>query len=73
MSLFLDSTELGILTGKKHAKRQKEVLSHMGVHYIERPDGSLVVLATHVQDVLSGPTGSLKKRIKVHEPKLEHV
>lgn len=47
--MFLTETELEQLTNRQRPSAQARVLVHLGIPYLERPDGSLVVLAAHVQ------------------------
>jgi hypothetical protein len=51
-SMFLTEDEIGTLTGRKQHKTQRTVLNHLGIQHKVRPDGSLVVLRSHVEDAL---------------------
>ena len=59
--MFLTETELAALTKRQRPSAQARVLVHLGVPFLTRPDGTLVVLAAHVQ-----PEAKPAK----HEPKL---
>lgn len=45
----LTPQELETLTGKRRPSAQSRALDFMGVFYRKRPDGSLAVLASHVE------------------------
>jgi hypothetical protein len=49
VSLFLSKEELVMLTGKRRPKAQGRALTHMGIPYRTRLDGSPVVLRTSLQ------------------------
>jgi hypothetical protein len=50
--MFLTPDEIVALTGRKQHKTQRTVLNHLGIQHKVRPDGSLVVLRSHVEDAL---------------------
>lgn len=50
--MFLTDEELQDLTKKTHKSAQIQVLCHLGVDHKRRPDGSLVVLRSHVENIL---------------------
>ena len=47
--MILTDDELRTLTGKKFRTAQAEVLRYMGIEFRMRPDGSLVVLRSHLE------------------------
>ncbi len=51
-STFLDSTEMAELTGRVRSDAQVRALRHMGIEHRVRPDGKVVVLRSHVEQVL---------------------
>ena len=67
--MFLTAEELQDLTKKNHRAAQIQVLSHLGIDHKQRPDGSLVVLRSHVEDILqnrkkrNGSSSEEKKNI----------
>ncbi len=52
--MILSPEELIELTGKKNRSAQAQVLRYMGVEHRCRPNGSLVVLKSHVEKVFGG-------------------
>lgn len=50
--MFLSELQLYALTRKKHHSAQVQVLNALGIPYIKRPDGSLVVSEQHIQRLL---------------------
>lgn len=64
--MFLTAEEIAELTGRKLHKSQRTVLNHLGIEHKVRPDGSLVVLRSHVEKSLGGDVGSAK--LKSPEP-----
>lgn len=58
--MILTPDELQQLTGRKRRDAQVPVLRHMGIEHRTRPDGSVVVLRAHVEQVL-GLSGSPPK------------
>jgi hypothetical protein len=58
--MFLTDNELTALTNCRHRQRlrryqaQAEVLRAMGIEHKQRPDGSIVVLRSHVENLLGG-------------------
>lgn len=67
MSLLLQPEELYELTGKKHCRAQRTVLTSMGFEHRVRPDGSLVVLRSHLEQQL-GVAGAIIKEEKKAMP-----
>lgn len=51
-SIFLSTKELYLLTCKIKFKSQVKVLNQMGINHAIRPDGSVVVLRSHVESKL---------------------
>lgn len=56
--MFLTPEEISALTNRKARKCQRAVLNHMGIEHKVRPDGSLVVLRSHVEKSLGGNSAS---------------
>lgn len=59
--MILTPEELQQLTGRKRRDAQARVLRHMGIEHRVRPDGSVVVLRAHVDEVLGGGKARDKK------------
>jgi hypothetical protein len=71
MSMFLTDDEVISLTGRKRRDAQVKALRYMGIEHRTRADGSVVVLAEHVNKILGGiPTTEKPLRDKV-EPNWE--
>lgn len=67
--MFLTPDELIELTGKRRRDAQVRALRFMGIEHRPRPDGSVVVLRAHVEQVLGLVDGALgKKKVKDVEP-----
>lgn len=56
--MFLTPDELIELTGRKRRDAQAMVLRHMGIEHRVRPDGAVVVLRAHVEQLFGGTTGA---------------
>jgi hypothetical protein len=52
--MFLTREEIQELTNKQRPSAQVAVLNSLGIIYKLRPDGSLVVLKAHVEQLLGG-------------------
>jgi hypothetical protein len=65
--MFLTSQELIDLTHYKAPKRQIQALVTMGFKFATRPDGSVVVSRSHVEEILNLQQG--KKPSERVEPK----
>lgn len=52
--MFLDTSEIRELTQRSRHASQVKVLRSMGIEHRSRPDGSVAVLRSHVEDVLGG-------------------
>jgi len=52
--MFLTDTELTDLTGAKRRDARARALRAMGVEHRIRPDGSVIVLRSHVESLLGG-------------------
>jgi hypothetical protein len=65
--MFLTREEIADQTGRKVRKSQRSVLNHLGIEHKVRPDGSLVVLRSHVENVLGGKF-STKNKTPSKEP-----
>lgn len=57
LSTFLDVTEVAQLTGRTRSDAQVRALRFMGIEHKVRPDGSVAVLRSHVQQVF-GDSGA---------------
>ena len=64
--MFLTRDEVVALTARVQYSAQRKVLSMMGIEHRTRPDGSVVVLRTHVEQLLGGIGTS--RAIKPAEP-----
>ncbi|BBU69278.1 DUF4224 domain-containing protein [Fluviibacter phosphoraccumulans] len=60
--LFLTSDELVELTGRRRSGAQKSALSMMGVNFLIRPDGTLVVSRRNVEELLGVRPEKVKKK-----------
>jgi len=58
-TLILTAEEIATLTGRKRKDAQARVLNHLGIEHRKRPDGSLVVLRSHVEQS-TGSHGTMK-------------
>lgn len=65
--MFLTEEEIRELTGKTRRSSQAKVLNTLGIVHKIRPDGSLVVLRSHVEQQLGGRAPPAKKE-KEYEP-----
>lgn len=52
--MMLTPSELADLTGRSRSDAQVRALRFMGIEHRTRPDGSIAVLKSHVEHVLSG-------------------
>lgn len=52
--MFMTPEEIQALTGKKFRSSQAHALRLMGIEHKVRPDGSVAVLKSHVEEVFSG-------------------
>jgi hypothetical protein len=52
--MILTEAEIFDITKKKRHHAQMRVLRNMNIEHIPRPDGSLVVLRSHVEHLLGG-------------------
>jgi hypothetical protein len=59
--MFLDSDEVRELTNRIQHSAQANALRSMGIEHKARPDGSLAVLRTHVEQCLGGAQASRRK------------
>lgn len=66
--MFLNETEIKVLTKRTRSKAQQRQLNAMGIQHKVRADGSLVVLSAHVDKVLGGNVESSKRS---REPRWE--
>lgn len=67
--MILTEDDLVLLTGKQQHRAQRRILDALGVTSRVRPDGSLVVLCAHVEEVLGLSSGG--KVPKLPEPNWE--
>jgi hypothetical protein len=60
--MFLDSSEVKELTCRVQHASQAKVLRSMGIEHRARPDGTIAVLRSHVEQALGGaPAASRRK------------
>lgn len=60
--IFLTSEELVELTGRRRSSAQKNALRMMGVDFLIRPDGTLVVSRRNVEELLGARPEKVKKK-----------
>lgn len=60
--MFMTEQDLKQLTHRSYAKAQQAVLDSWGVLYKVRPDGSLCVLRSHIEQVLGGEPVEKKRK-----------
>ncbi|HZW13827.1 MAG TPA: DUF4224 domain-containing protein [Noviherbaspirillum sp.] len=60
--MFLSREELMALTARIQYSAQRKVLNMMGIEYRSRPDGSIVVLRTHVEQMFGGMATTRKSK-----------
>lgn len=60
-STFLTAGEVRELTDRVNMNSQVKVLRAMGIEHRMRPDGSVVILRSHVNKVFDGLAGSVNK------------
>ncbi len=60
--MFLTEDEVKELTGMSRRASQAKVLNSLGIIHKTRPNGSLVILRSHVEQVLSGGKSEEKHR-----------
>lgn len=65
-SFILSPDEIVALTGHKFKTAQAQALRTMGISFLTRPDGSVVVLRSHIESVMGGVEP--KPRTKKVEP-----
>ncbi len=65
--MFLKHAEIIQLTGKRYCNAQVRALRSMGINHAVRPDGSVLVLRSHIEALL-GPEGSKRDTIKSSQP-----
>ena len=65
--MFLTPEELTELTGRQRRDAQVRALRYMGIEHRVRPDGTVAVLKTHVEQSF-GETQSHDKVVKQIEP-----
>lgn len=68
--MFLNESEIEILTKRKRPSAQQRQLNVMGVQHKVRADGSLVILHAHVEKLLGGQVQSERQRT-AREPNWE--
>lgn len=52
--IILTHDEIHDLTGKKRKSSQVSVLAQMGINFLQRPDGSVVVFRDEINKFLTG-------------------
>ena len=66
--MFLTDDEIVQLTKRTRRASQRMVLASMGIEHRPRPDGSLVVLRSHVEKLLDSALANAKMRSVRNEP-----
>ncbi|KQV50062.1 DUF4224 domain-containing protein [Massilia sp. Root335] len=61
--MFLTDDEVKELTRKSRRASQAKVLNSLGITHKIRPDGSLVILRSHVEQVFAGRKSEEKPRL----------
>lgn len=59
--MILTNTELRELTGRRVKSAQVRVLRFMGIEHKIRPDGSVVVLRAHVDQIMGASDGARRQ------------
>nr|VFJ61943.1 MAG: protein of unknown function (DUF4224) [Candidatus Kentron sp. DK] len=72
MATFPDESEVRILTGRVRHGARVRALRGMGIEHVVRPDGSPVVLRSHVETEM-GNAGSRRRPERSWTPDLEEV
>lgn len=67
-TMFLTHEEIVKLTGKHHSSAQRRVLNALGITHKTRPDGSIVVLSSHVQKEMGGLQAAIGAQAPTVEP-----
>lgn len=60
--MFLDSSEVKELTARVQHAAQAKVLRAMGIDHKTRPDGTIAVLRSHVEQALGGGVPAARKK-----------
>lgn len=60
--MFLSHQELVSLTGKKQKAAQVRALRSMCIEHRVRPDGSVAVLLSHINNIFGGPKEPVQKK-----------
>ena len=60
--MFLDSDEVRELTCRVQHAAQAKVLRSMGIEHRARPDGTVAVLRSHVEQALGGVAAAARKK-----------
>lgn len=66
--MFLDSTEVRELTARVQHAAQAKVLRAMGIDHKARPDGTIAVLRSHVEQALGGGVPAAVRKKAAPEP-----
>jgi hypothetical protein len=61
-AVFLSDDEIAALTQKKRHSTQQKILNALGVSHKVRPNGTLVVLRSHVEKLLGGNVSAPAKK-----------
>lgn len=71
---YLTPRELIALTGKTRRKPQMRALGVMRIHFVQRADGSLAVLRSHHDEVMTGAQPAKKPKAERRvEPNWEAI
>lgn len=66
--MFLTDDQIVQLTKRTQHRAQSNVLNALGIDHKQRPDGTLVVLSSHVEKVLDSTLATAKLKAKKNEP-----
>lgn len=66
--MFLTEDEIIELTNRRRRKSQSQVLNALGIQHKVRPDGTLLVLRSHVENELGGAEAAEAVKKKEKEP-----
>jgi hypothetical protein len=61
-AVFLSDEEIEQLTEKKRHSTQQKILNALGISHKVRPNGTLVVLRSHVEKLLGGSVAAPAKK-----------
>lgn len=71
--MFLARDELKALTHRTRSDAQVRALRAMGIEHRVRPDGTVAVLRSHVEEVLSGKPRAVAAKERKGEPNWDAI